>query len=161
MTDLDPDQAESRAVGDPPALTVEQRYGSVWWTGLAVGGAIMAFAVWGIFQNSDGTNPPGLAKWVVGSALVHDALVAPLVTVAGLALGLVLPTRVRGPVRGAVALSLLVTIFAIPLLRTFGKHADNSSTLPLDYGRNLVVVLAFIWTAAAAVIAWRRWREVR
>ena len=90
-----------------------------------------------------------------GSAIVHDGLIAPFVTVVGIVLGPVLPARLRGPVRGAAALSLLVTIFAIPLVRSFGRHAGNSSTLPLDYARNLAVVLVLVWVAAAAVVAWR------
>lgn len=155
MTELATSETDERP--DP----VEQTYGPWWWAGLAIGGAVMAYAVWGIFEHRDGTNPPALAKWVIGSALVHDGLVAPLVVVVGIGLGLILPLRVRGPVRGAVALSLLVTIFSIPLLRTFGQHGDNSSTLPLDYGRNLVIVLALVWLAAGLVVGWRVARERR
>jgi len=133
------------------------------WLGLAIGWAVIAYAVWGIFDQSGGTNPPQLARWVFGSLVVHDALIAPIATVGGLVLAWFLPSLVRGPILGALALSLIVWVFSIPLVRAYGRHAGNSSTLPSDYGRNVWIVIAAIWVSALAVIVirWSRSRTGR
>jgi hypothetical protein len=136
-------------------------YGWTFWVGLLIGWSLIAYAVWGMWSQQADANPPGLLKWVLGLALLHDAVVAPVVTVAGLLLAAVLPERVRGPVIAALGASVLVVVFAIPLVRTFGKRELNSSTLPLDYSRNLVIVLVVIWAVALAVVAVRARRSER
>jgi hypothetical protein len=40
-------------------------------------------------------------------------------------------------------------------VRRLGARESNDSALPLDYGRNLVVVLAVVWVGAALVVAGR------
>ena len=79
--------------------------------------------------------------WIVGTAVAHDAIVAPVVTLVGLALAALLPRWARGPVATAVAASGVVVVFSYPLLRHFGRRADNPSILPLDYPRNVAIVL--------------------
>ena len=129
-------------------------YGWSFWIGLIVGWSLMGYAVWGMWSQQADTNPPGLVKWVLGLAL-HDVVVAPVVTVTGLLLAVVLPARIRGPVIAALGVSALVVVLSIPLVRTFGKRELNSSTLPLDYGRNVLVVLVAVWALALAVIVKR------
>ena len=57
--------------------------GRWFWLGLAVGWTVMAYALWGVFADHDATNPPGLARWVLGGALAHDVLIAPAVLLVG------------------------------------------------------------------------------
>ena len=68
-----------------------------------------------------------------------------MATLIGLGLVAPLPRWARGPVTAAVAASGVVLVFSYPLLRHFGRRADNPSILPLDYPRNVAVVLAVIW----------------
>jgi hypothetical protein len=65
------------------------------------------------------------------------------------------PARVRGALAGALALSAIVVAFSIPLVRAYGRHELNSSTLPHDYLANVVVVLVVIWSIGIAVVVWR------
>jgi hypothetical protein len=128
------------------------RYGLAFWLGLVAGWAIIGYAVTGIWQDREGTNPTGLARWFVGLLAAHDLVVAPLVAIIVGLLAWRLPRRLRGPILGALALSAVLTVFAWPNVRGYGRRPLNSSALPWDYGRNLALVLAGVWVAAGAVI---------
>ena len=143
------------------AVVVHEPGGRWFWLGLVVGWAVMAYAVWGIFIDHDATNPTGLARWVLGGALAHDLLLAPAVLLLGAVLARWLPGSVRGPITGALALSGIVVLFAFPLVRGYGRHELNPSTLPLDYGTNVAVVVGLIWIAALAIIVVRSARRNR
>jgi len=91
--------------------------------------------------------------WLVGAALAHDALIAPLVCLFAAVAVARIPTRYRRAVQGGLFAAAVVTLFAFPLLRGYGKRDDVPSALPLDYGRGLVIVLTVIAviTVAAAL----------
>jgi len=144
---------------DHEADHTARSYGPTFWVGLVLGWTAIAYALWGMYSQKADANPPGLLKWVFGLAVLHDAVVAPVVTITGLLLAWILPRWARGPVIAAIGVSVLVAIFSIPLVRTFGKRELNSSTLPLDYGRNLVMVLVAIWLVAALTIVVRALRR--
>jgi len=127
----------------------EPRTSSVFWIGLVVGWGVMAYGIWGFLDAHRSTVPARTVWWIGGTAVAHDAIVAPVVTIVGLGLAALLPRWARGPVATAVAASGVVLLFSYPLLRHFGRRGDNSSILPLDYPRNVAVVLAVIWAAAA------------
>ena len=52
-------------------------------------------------------------------------------------------------------------VFSYPLLRGYGRHPLNSSTLPLDYTTNVIIVIAAIWIIAIVVIVVRTLRRGR
>lgn len=145
------------ATDEPP-----RSYGATFWVGLVVGWSVIAFAFVGIANSVWLRDRPAkVATWVIGGLVVHDALLAPVVTVVALLLGRLLPRWLRGPISAALVLSGLVLVFSYPLLRAFGRRAANPSILPLDYGRNVVVVLAIVWVAALAVVGVRLVRRSR
>jgi hypothetical protein len=122
------------------------------WTGLAVGGAIMAYAVHGIAAEADATNPPALARLVLGAALVHDGFVAPVATLMALLLAWRAPVWWGRPVGGALALSAGLAVYAYPLVRGFGRRPGDPSALPRDYGANLIALLVAVWAVTAVVV---------
>ncbi len=134
--------------------------GAVFWVAAGVGWVVMAFGVWGLFDNEGNTKPALLVRWVLGTLLVHDLLIVPVVIAVGALVGWLLPPRWRGPVRGALALSALAVLFSYPLWRGFGRRPGDPSALPLDYADSLLVVLAVIWVGAAAVLV-ARWGRAR
>lgn len=141
---------------------VERDPGGWWfWVGLVVGWATMAFGLRGVLDDHDATNPAGLARWVLGGAVAHDAVVAPLVLLVGTWLGRWLPASVRGPVRGALVLTAIVVVYSYPLLRGFGRRELNASTLPGDYPTSVAMVVGLIWSASAALVALRALRRRR
>ncbi len=129
--------------------------GRAFWIAFVVGWGLMAFGVAGAIADRRRADPAALARYVLEFALLHDALVAPLVFLVGWLASEALPLVARGPVRGALALSALLAVFAIPLVRRFGAHPTNSSALPLDYTHSLVVVLGAVWGVTLAVLVSR------
>ncbi len=117
-----------------------------------VGGATMAVGVLYALRNPGDAHPLALALHVVGFDLAHDLVVAPLVLVIGVAVRRFVPARASVPVNLALGSTLVVGAFSYPLLRRWGQRPLNSSTLPLPYGRNILIVLALIWLVAAASI---------
>jgi asparagine N-glycosylation enzyme membrane subunit Stt3 len=136
-------------------------YGPTFWIGLALGGSLMTFAVWGAASAFSVDEQIGLARWLAGSAVVHDAVLAPIVTLVGIGLALVLPRAVRGPALAALVISGVVVLFTWPALRGYGRREANPTILPHDYSRNVGVVLALVWGTAAAVAVGRAVRDRR
>lgn len=128
---------------------------SVFWVGLILGWGVMAYGIWGFLSDHRATVPARTVWWIAGTAVAHDAIVAPVATLVGLGLAALLPRWARGPVAAAVAASGVVMVFSYPLLRHFGRRADNPSILPLDYPRNVAIVLSVIWAAAAIAVVIR------
>ena len=75
---------------------------------------------------------------------------APLVVGLGVLVGRVVAGRWRAPVQAVLIVSGVLALFAYPLVRGFGRAAHNPTSLPRDYGSNLVVVVAFVALAVAA-----------
>jgi hypothetical protein len=135
--------------------------GPRFWVSAAVGWAVMlGVGLRGIFVHSVDTRPANLARFVVGGALLHDLAVAPVVIVLGVALARAVPGRARAPVQAALAVTAIVALFSYPLVRAYGLAAHNPTSLPHNYTRNLLVVLAVVW-AVAAGLAVRRLRPSR
>ncbi|MFI9645801.1 hypothetical protein ACIHAA_05810 [Streptomyces sp. NPDC052040] len=116
-------------------------------TGVA-GTALMGV---GAFLLSDTGDVTGVLLWLGGAVALHDALIAPLVLLAGL----LVRGGWRGPVRGALVVAGGVTAVALPVLLRPGPTA-NSSVLPLDYPRNWLLVLAAVAVATVLFTAARR-----
>jgi hypothetical protein len=129
------------------------RYGPLFWTCLVIGGAVMGFGLVSLLSKAGATDPPNVAAFLLGLALAHDLLIAPAVIGAAVLLRRVTPRAARGALFGAIAVSAIVVLFAVPLVAGWGRQADNPSLLPRDYGYGLLVVLAAIWAVAAAMLA--------
>jgi hypothetical protein len=142
----------------PEGLRGHSEYGRVFWALGAIGWALMAFGAWGILGRARATVPPELAAWVVGAAVVHDLVVAPVV----FTVGRTLARTVRGLPRAAIQVGLILTgilvLYSIPVVGGFGRLGDNPSLLPREYGTSLLFLLAAVWggMGAATVWGWRR-----
>jgi len=87
---------------------------------------------------------PNLILWLVGGLVVHDAILAPIVAVIGLFLSKSLPDGIRQIVQGGLIVAGVVALIALPVVIGGGKTETNPSLLPLDYSRNLIIVLIII-----------------
>ncbi len=123
------------------------------WIGYALGGALVALGCAGLVLSLD---PVGYALWVGGILVAHDAVLVPVVLLAGVAV-----RRAGGPVRAGLIVAGLVTLATLPTVLALGRRADNPSILPLEYGRNLLIVLALVGliTLVSRILAAVRDRE--
>ncbi len=129
--------------------------GPMFWVSAVVGWVVIAAGLRGIFENSIDTRPGNLAAFVVGGALLHDLVVAPLVILAAVVVGRAVPGRARAVVQAALVVSAVVALFSYPLVRAYGLAANNPTSLPHDYATNLLLVLGVVWAVAAGLAVLR------
>jgi hypothetical protein len=106
-----------------------------------------------MLRNAGRTKPPELARWLVGSAIVHDGLIAPLVFAAGVLVARAVPPGIRRFVQAGLVITGMLVLATFPFVGGFGKRPGNPSALPLDYGLGLLVVLGSVWLVVAALAA--------
>lgn len=131
------------------------RAGAAFWVSAALGWALILVGVRGVFAHRIDTRPGQLARFVVGGALIHDLLVAPIVILLGVALARVVRGRARAVVQAALVVSAALAAFSYPLVRAFGKAANNPTSLPHNYAANLAIVLGVVWAIAAVLVVIR------
>ena len=105
------------------------------------------------------TDWPVTAVWLLAGVLLHDLVLVPAVAVVGWLVTRLVPGPLRPVVRGGLVVAALVTIVALPVVSGRGDPANPSST-PLDYPRNLALVLLAV-ALGTVVLAVRRHRTVR
>jgi len=76
----------------------------------------------------------------------------PLVALGSVVLVRVVPARARSVVQGALIVTATVLLVAYPMVNGGGRLPDNPSILPLDYPRNLVIVLVVVWAITAMLV---------
>ncbi len=113
------------------------------------GCVVMAYGSWGLFLSHAVPHSANLLVWLAASVLGHDAVIAPVVFALCWAGTRLLPPRAKPWAAGA----LLVggTALLVGLAALLGKGRDSNPTvLPLDYGRNILVVLFIVAAVATA-----------
>lgn len=91
-----------------------------------------------------------LALWLGGGVVAHDALIAPLVVLAGFVVLPRLPSWSRAPAVAGFVVLLSVSLVAIPVIGRFGARADVPSLLNRPYG---VLWLGFAGLVVLVVLA--------
>ncbi|MFI1101798.1 hypothetical protein [Streptomyces melanogenes] len=104
-------------------------------------------------------SPWDVAVWLVGSIVLHDGLIAPLVLLVGAGVALA-GLGVRGPLRAALVTAGCLTAIALPVILRPGPYT-NATVLPLDYVRNWLVLLGVVGFGAVLVVAVKRVRARR
>lgn len=153
-TDVPPSAATAgRVPEDPYASDPDRPLASAarpWWRWLFVipGLAAVGWGAAGLLRSSAEVPLGSWLVWFVGSVLVHDLVIAPLVVVIGALLARLLPRDARGPlVAGLVVSGPLVLIGGLFALNPGG--VPEPGFLPLPYGRNLVLLVGAVLTVAA------------
>jgi branched-subunit amino acid transport protein len=97
----------------------------------------------------------GIALWFAGAIVVHDALIAPGVFVAGVVLrrlGRKLPGVVLAIIQGAIVVLAIVTAIVVPEILKKEIGSANPTILPLDYLPNLLALYLAVALATLAAI---------
>jgi hypothetical protein len=129
--------------------------GRLFWGSAAVGWAVILWGVRGALHHRIDTRPGQLARFLLGGALAHDLVLAPLVLLAGTALARTVRGRWRAPLQAALLISGTLLLFTYPALRGYGRALHNPTTLPHDYAANLALVIGavLLGTAAVAIVS--------
>jgi hypothetical protein len=90
---------------------------------------------------------PYAASWLIAGPILHDALLAPLVGLTGLALGRILPARTwRHWITAGVAITATLLLIAVPLVWRPHPAPPNPGLQDRDYPVELAIWLAVLWT---------------
>jgi len=146
---------------DEPASPphAEGLHGFVGWAVLAVGWAVIAFAIHGLV--ADRANPPAVFELLVGLNVLNDAVVVPVVIILAVLVRRLAPAWAVVPVDVGLLVSAVVVIYAFPLVGSWGKSARaGTSRLPFDYAHSLLMVLGAVWVVCALWALWS-WRRAR
>jgi len=130
----------------------DHRAGPAFWVSAVVGWVVIAVGIRGLFSHRLDTRPANLATFVVGGALLHDLVIAPVVLLAAVALTRLLPSQARATVKAALVITGVLALFSYPLVRAYGLATHNPTSLPRDYALNLTIVLGLVWAVAAGAL---------
>jgi hypothetical protein len=121
----------------------------------------IAYGAIRLLQNAhNSTHPYKLGEWLIGSLLVHDLIIAPIVLGLGWLAKLALPRRARTFVLGALVVAGLATAIGVVLHHRQGKTASPTlALLTQNYKTNLLILYAIIAGVALAGYAASVWRD--
>lgn len=141
----------------PTQSTGDDHAGTGRWVGFGLGLPIIGWGVRGVVTGSGHSHRAELARWIVGSAVVHDALILPVVLAVGLLARRLVPPRAWPVVRWALSTTAVVVLVSWPFVRGYGRRASIPSLLPRDYGTGVLVAVALVWLAAGVLVVRDRW----
>ncbi|MET1075635.1 MAG: hypothetical protein ABWY11_23505 [Umezawaea sp.] len=103
-------------------------------------------------------SPLTLGGWLVGGPILHDAVLAPLVGVAGVLIARVLPKPWRAPVGAGLVVSGLLVVLAVPYLWRAYSGPVTPGLHDRPYPAGLLIALAVVWVvvAVAGLVSGRR-----
>lgn len=132
-------------------MSAAPRRGPWFWASAAVGWALILWGVRGALHHAIDTRPGQLARFLLGGALAHDLILAPVTLVVGGLIARRVHGRWRTPLQAGLFISAVLVLFAYPLLRGYGRVLNNPTSLPHNYAVNLAVVLVAVVVVTAAV----------
>lgn len=127
------------------------RYRWIWYGG---GLAMIAWGIRGLLQHTSTRGLTHAMRFAVIGLAGHDAVFAPAAFVLGYAAARLVPLRVRPPVQVGLAMSGVLVLLALPMIRSDHRQR-TSSILPLPYERNLAILLALVLLGVVASIVVR------
>lgn len=125
----------------------------------AVGVAAMGWGAWLLVTTTQPDDVLGLAVWMLGLIVLHDAVLAPLIVAAAFVarrFGARVGWSDLAIVQGAVLTGALLTAVAVSISAKQRIGARNDSVLPLDYDAGLAIAWAAIAVVTVAVLVLRR-----
>lgn len=142
----------------PEAPTPSTR---AFWIGMVLGVPIIAFGIRGAIVNTRDARAGELGRWLVGSALVHDAVILPIVLMVGAAGRRWAPGWAWPAVGWGLMTTGVVLVVSRPFVAGYGYNPANPSALSRNYGLGVGAALAAVWTATAvwALLTRRRARS--
>lgn len=123
---------------------------------VALGVALIGIGGWVLTDTVNPNRYGGLLIWLIGSVVLHDAVLAPIVAAVSLIVrrtGRRVRPAVLWIVQGAVVVGAIFSLVVVPEIVAKAKGPKNDTVLPFDYGVRLGVLWLVIALATAAVVA--------
>lgn len=112
----------------------------------AVGVLVLLFGVWKVLHAAQPANLIWIVVWLLGSVIVHDGVLVPVVNLlrAGVHRGLPLPPAALTVLKGGFVVGGVFVLVVVPAI--WAKHLGpaNPTVLPDDYGRRLIGLLIVV-----------------
>ncbi|MGL4339036.1 MAG: hypothetical protein ACRCSP_01235 [Rhodoglobus sp.] len=127
-----------------------------WQIGLVTLGVLLLVVAALILVNDvNPRNYPGIALWLVGALVVHDAVVAAAVfgvSVMMRRVGRRIPAAVIAIVQGSLVVAAIMFALVVPEIVKKQIGTANPTILPLDYALNLALFSAALVVATGAAV---------
>lgn len=130
----------------------------LFWASVIGGWTLIVIGIAGAIGNARHTKPVEWGAWIIGAAVVHDGVIAPLVLGVGATLRHRLSPRSRTALTAGLIVTGLIVVATVPIFSGLGVREDNPSHLPRDYWTGLGITLGSVWLGAGALL-WRSWRR--
>lgn len=128
---------------------------------VVVGVLVIAFGAYVLVTTVRSNRIGGLATWLLGAVVLHDAILSPFVVAVGLLLrrtGRTLRAWALVVVQAVVVLGSVLAFVVLPEIAAKAHGQKNPTVLPFDYGARLLVVegVLLLVVVAVLVVAARR-----
>lgn len=114
----------------------------------ALGLGVLAYGGYGLLTSRLISDPAAVGKWLIGGLIGHDVLLAPVVFLLCAIAYRITDARWRGRLAALLLIGGSLVLISIPALLRQGRNR-NPTVLPLDYARNLGLLLAVLVAAMA------------
>jgi hypothetical protein len=122
---------------------------------VVVGVLVVAFGAYVLVTTVRPNRIWGLATWLIGAVVLHDAILSPFVVAVGLLLrrtGRTLGVWALVVVQTAVVLGSVLALVVLPEIAARRHGQKNPTVLPFDYGARLLLVEAALLLVVVVVL---------
>ena len=127
----------------------------------SLGVLMIGYGAFRILQFPKLSTPKSLAEWLIGAAVLHDGVLAPVVTVLGVLAARFIPGRARAYLQGFFIAAATVSITAWVLIHRENTGSPGNTLLIQDYTRNLLIVIGVLALGALLLYLLRVVRDRR
>ena len=122
---------------------------------VVIGVLVIAFGAYVLVTSVRPNRIVGLATWLLGAVILHDAILSPFVVGVGLLLrraGRALTVWVLVVVQVAIVLGSVLALVVLPEIAAKHHGQKNPTILPFDYGTRLLLVEGVLLLVVVAVL---------
>ncbi|ROS58504.1 hypothetical protein EDF42_3755 [Curtobacterium sp. PhB172] len=122
---------------------------------VVLGVLVIAFGAYVLVTSVKPNRIGGLATWLLGAVILHDAILSPFVVGAGLLLrraGRSLRAWVLVVVQTVIVLGSVLALVVLPEIAAKRHGQKNPTILPFDYGTRLLIVEGVLLLVVVAVL---------
>jgi len=122
---------------------------------VVIGVLVIAFGAYVLVTTVRPNRIWGLATWLLGAVILHDAILSPFVVGVGLLLrrtGRSLRAWALVVVQAAIVLGSVLALVVLPEIAAKHHGQKNPTVLPFDYGARLLVVEGVLLLVVVAVL---------